>query len=660
MNDDLRKVADEISSRFKYMRGDKGKLEDKYQNLKQWQPGERGGKVARVAGLAGIDLAWFLFCLGKFGLKDLNKIFLDNRVIDKFKKENEQIITKDSDPAFNKFFDELKKSHPQAAATLHLWMLYALISFYIAGGVKIFKGKDNENNKTTTEQDDDFIQEEEINQEKQHSFASYQENLQSITPWLISELISAEGVHMENGMHTPYKDGNGIWTIGFGSTRLKDGSHVTANTPPITTEEAYELARWHLEEHETYFDLYCYSVADEKLKVRNTGEAFGLSSIVYNSGTKFIEAENDKNHRERFTLLREEYKKYGAAIPDSVVSRLFAEYPIVNKASFGKTWIDSGKPEDMAKAIGLYMADGNGMHWRRWLEAGLITGDIEPEDLLECPIKGMYDFYMYMGGYKEYKGSKKESKKLIKQKDKELKKSALWEKTADGWIPKKSTYRDFKKWLKNPKTKQAGTGIESEISRQKVKDFLPSQILQECMNGKCEIGIVSKQMKQKKDIEEKTYTIGYEDFYQIAMDNYNRGDYNGALIVLEEMVKDNPDNALLHNDMALIYNKMGEYDKAIEQVRIIVYEIGDKSQYGAAQYNAGMAYEKKGDVEQALKNYKLSLVNGNTAAREAIKRLTKKQNNTKSKKTAFGEGIKKIKAKQKNNIVYTKNNSYMT
>lgn len=44
----------------------------------------------------------------------------------------------------------------------------------------------------------------------------------------------------------PYDDGVGVWTIGYGSTFLKDGSRVTKDTPCITQAEADELMRYKL------------------------------------------------------------------------------------------------------------------------------------------------------------------------------------------------------------------------------------------------------------------------------------------------------------------------------------------------------------------------------------------------------------------------------
>lgn len=37
----------------------------------------------------------------------------------------------------------------------------------------------------------------------------------------------------------PYRDGGGVWTIGYGFTVTADGQHVRADTPPITQVDAY-------------------------------------------------------------------------------------------------------------------------------------------------------------------------------------------------------------------------------------------------------------------------------------------------------------------------------------------------------------------------------------------------------------------------------------
>ena len=489
MKSRFRKIINEISARYKFVSGAKGAIEKPYQQLKQSRPDGTWGKIGRVAGLGTIDLSWLLFCLAKYTAKDLNTIFLDNQIIDKLKEQKQKIEIKNGDSTVRQIFKSLQQSHPKTAARLHLWMLYTLIAGMTIGGVKISQNRNSNNNKVATEQTleqtPEQIPEQTVESPKKTSktLGDYKDLLRPITPWLVAQLISAEGVHMENGMHTPYQDSNGIWTIGFGSTRLKNGKPVTPDTKPITTEEAYELARWHLEDRETFFVLSCYGAANEDLLPKNTGEAFGLASIMYNSASSFIEDEKDYNHRERFELLRQEYKKNGENISDSTIIDLFNRYPIRSKTAFGRAWIDSNNPQDMADAIGLYMRGGKGMHWRRWLEAGLITGDILPEELLECPVGGLYDFYLYMGAWK----TKGVNAKYV-----------LWDKTPTGVTPKKETYQMFREWLANPKTKQKGTGIEGTISRPKVKDFLPVEVLEKCMHSECEIGYFQEDNNKSK------------------------------------------------------------------------------------------------------------------------------------------------------------------
>ena len=141
--DKLKKISSEISARYKYMRGDKGRLENLHEQLENWNPDDKLGKTRRIAGLGGIGLLWGLWCLLKFTAKDAkavgNTVFLDNPILDKLetKKSNIQIETKDS--KFKTYFKNLQKTNPRMAAKLHLWMLYALTGLLITGGVKIVK-----------------------------------------------------------------------------------------------------------------------------------------------------------------------------------------------------------------------------------------------------------------------------------------------------------------------------------------------------------------------------------------------------------------------------------------------------------------------------------------------------------------------------------------
>ncbi len=468
------------------------------------------------------------------------------------------------------------------------------------------------------------------------TYGAYLDKMQSITPFLIADLIAKEGVHVDpkTGLHTPYRDSRGIWTIGFGSTKLKDGTSVGPQTKPLTSDEAYELARWHLETEETYFVMYCYDVAVDGLDIETTREALGMGSIIYNAYSKLIEDPNDKNHRERFALLRRDFKEYGYALPDSIVRARFEKYPIQNTESFGRKWLARADAQVLGDRLGNFLAGGNGIQWRRWLEAGLLTGQITPEMLMDCPVNGMYEFYKCMG--------------------RDV--SAFFTGDAPNRKMNMATYRQFHKWLQNPVNENG----QSLRRWKRVRDYIPDDVMALCDNQKCELGNPAFQTHQRtesvKTIEKKTYVMGYDDMYNVAMAAYRDGDFTSAAGQFENMIKMYPDNALLRNDLAATYNNLGRYNDAIAQVKYILHTIGDKKQYGAAQYNAGVAYEALGNLDRALANYKLALANGNRAAQRAITRVT---NARQHRTRAFNNATINIGAQKNHNTPILQSLNYV-
>ena len=437
-------------------------------------------------------------------------------------------------------------------------------------------------------------------QEAQGTYRAFLNKIRPITPFIIADLIAKEGVHLdEHGLHKPYRDSGGVPTIGFGSTVLKDGSRVTMDTAPITTEEAYELARWHLEEAETYFVLYCYDVGLQNVDVNTTSEAFGMSSIMYNTYADIIEKPDDENYQNRFGELRKLLDEYGYAVSDEQVRHVFDKYPVTNLTSFGDAWINDSDANMMADKLGEFLAGGRGMQWRRWLEAGLLTGKITPQMMLDCPANGMYEFYKYMG----------------------KKKSAFFTGAVNSRQVNLDTYEIFQQWLKNPVDEKG----HSLTKWNKVGDCLPGDILAYCQGGECKFDNkdFNKHIDKRKKVELETYTLGYDAQYKNAIAQYNAGEYAGAAQSFQDMIKKYPNNALLHNDLAATYNKLGQYNDAVQQAREILHRIGDKSQYAAAQYNAGVAYEQLGDYDRALMNYKLSVKNGNSRVANDVARVQK-------------------------------------
>ncbi|MBO5704494.1 MAG: tetratricopeptide repeat protein, partial [Alphaproteobacteria bacterium] len=242
-------------------------------------------------------------------------------------------------------------------------------------------------------------------------------------------------------------------------------------------------------------------------------------------------------------------------------------------------------------------------------------------DLLECPASGMPEFFMLVGQERE---------------------NWFREDKNGNRTTNRETVKKFKNWLENPVNKHG----KSMADKKTAKDFLPDDVRQKCLNGKCQLAMddknifdfwnAKKEEQKHKEVEVKTYVIGYDEMYADALGSYKKQDFKQAAQKYENMIKKYPDNALLRNDLAATYNRLGRYDDAIKQVKEIVARIGDRSQYGAAQYNAGVAYEALGNWERALKNYKVAFANGNKNAKPGIDRVTNQMKFYKNQTNAGG------------------------
>lgn len=83
----------------------------------------------------------------------------------------------------------------------------------------------------------------------------------------------------------------------------------------------------------------------------------------------------------------------------------------------------------------------------------------------------------------------------------------------------------------------------------------------------------------------------------------------------------------IHNDKAITYYNIGEYEKCIQECREVL-KSGETEAYPAANFNAGKAYEKLNAPEKALKNYQLALKRSpdEPAYQKAVERLQKETN----------------------------------
>ncbi len=585
------------------------------QEIMRTQPDKWYGKAVKGVGLTMTGVAQFLFWATKY-------VALDNHALRAGERKLRDIQVRKNKDGENKKLQEFMKRYP----SLSSHMIYYAVILLLAGGVK------------AGVEISDLVEqikiEREVEKAKRGTYAEYVDKMRGALPYLVADLIAKEGVHVENGMHTPYLDGRGIWTIGFGSTVLKDRTSVNKNTPPITTQEAYELACWHIMQKETLFELWCYDVAFESVDISSASELVALLSAMYNVGTNLIESpyadgKKNRDYEERFAELHKLHQEKGDAITAEEVRAVFQKYPVKHMTSVGEVWLKGADKDVVANSFGEFLKGGNGLRWRRWLEAQVMKGNIQPEVFLKIPVGSFYEFYKKVGDERTNWFLGEKGERVVNDK----------------------TLDKFHVWLANPVDKSGKIALVGDNWRP-VLDWLPKDVAQQCLEGKCEIGAPSmwdnvfKSDSKKKEIEQveiKTYVIGYDEWYADAVGAYRAGDYNGAVEKYQNMIAQYPDNALLRNDFAATYNKLGQYNEAIAQAREVVQRIGDKSQYGAAQYNAGFAYEQMGNLQKALANYKLALANGNRRVQKDITRVSEKSKQ--AGKVAFNSGIKQVHQK---------------
>lgn len=75
----------------------------------------------------------------------------------------------------------------------------------------------------------------------------------------------------------PYQDIGGVWTIGYGFTRLPDGSPVTANTPPISKQTALTWL-------EHYLKNEIITIHQDVSVPLNANEEAAIMDFIYNLG----------------------------------------------------------------------------------------------------------------------------------------------------------------------------------------------------------------------------------------------------------------------------------------------------------------------------------------------------------------------------------------
>ena len=120
------------------------------------------------------------------------------------------------------------------------------------------------------------------------------------------------------------------------------------------------------------------------------------------------------------------------------------------------------------------------------------------------------------------------------------------------------------------------------------------------------------------DVEKYLTTDSRQQAYDKALKYYKAKDYDNALIWFNKVIELEGVSPELYNDLAITYIHQGYYDESIEMSKLAL-EIGSDYNASASYFNLGLAYEKKGNMRQALVYYRLAMNMGNGAAQSKIK-----------------------------------------
>ena len=571
--------------------------------IKDTKPKTIGGKIARGAGVATAGMTQFLLWLAKY-------ITLDNHITRGGEKLFSRVKVGKNKDGKDKKFPKFIKQNPNFTAIVSWWMLLA--SVY--GGYKVGQDLSSEDSEIKTRVES-VLQElrhhdgeiEDFKLDPNASAEDWNQQIDAIHPYVVAHIFSSEGFIADS-----YDDngGKGTATVGAGFT-IEDDIHikfaervlarpVSSTDFHITKSEARLLAdAWLREQVYPEMKKRFDKPLDYKLFTVLAVSAYNRGTNTFrdgNRGAPVRRAINDGKSQDKITqeFLRAfggtRSTKWGGLANKYAVCALYYDGTVKDTTILHAI---AEAPYTLDKPVKKYQQEHempSGYEKGRLLlygQDGRVNGIITPENINEMLLETKY---------RKTKGTIQEPVMV---------------------------------YLTPEEVDVITRGRKFESSPRKEIVHLTADDVQ------------NKQPVVKSD--------NYETLYENALALYKAENYTQAASEYEKLVADYPDNALLRNDLAATYNRLGRYNDAIKQAQEVVRRIGDKSRYAAAQYNAGYAYEQLGNLQKALANYKLSVANGNKKVNADVTRVRNMLNqktNDKAKRTAFNDAAIRIQAKQ--------------
>ncbi|MDR0803916.1 MAG: hypothetical protein LBO08_02405 [Rickettsiales bacterium] len=533
----------------------------------EWQPDTKTKKAARAAGISAAAMA-------RFALWAVKYLALDNHALRALENKLSKIKLPDGRAraiaAFHKKF-------PNSMAHVYYW---AILAVALHAGDKLDLGDkmiDGIKSVWSSAKDDldEWKSKKEAVDFTVHPTDTYQEFLQNINP--IMPHLAATVVLPESFRSAPYTDSKGIWTIGFGSTVLSDGTKVSKDTSPITESEAYAEVEKHIRDREVFMTLYVYCCHAGKPMGYNEILSFG--NTVYNSGTATFEGDSAKIQQgNRWHEFRKMYR--ADSLTRAAIDSMFVKYPLIKtSASPYQSWANGDSAKVCANKFANYLAGGGGLEQHRWMEACLLTGDLQACDLLDAPV----------GYFNEWRESQES---LITRGDPRTVKTELAVK--------------FQDWKNRSKYNK----------KRKVGDFLPPAVVALVGTGKVDNSRTLQWADAVAVANKDTAELAVLPA-QIALQEEK---FDSAVIKYRAVIAQDKNNLAAYSDLTYALVQDGDYDGALSVAADFkaLNVAKDKKTKAGVYYNAGLARQHKAEsamtIDDKIKNYKLAIANFKTAS----------------------------------------------
>lgn len=165
---------------------------------------------------------------------------------------------------------------------------------------------------------------------------------------------------------------------------------------------------------------------------------------------------------------------------------------------------------------------------------------------------------------------------------------------------------------------------------QDVKDIVPASVRQELYGTKKNTKVVANNARVE-NLDEKIKA------HDAAIEKYKSGDTIGARDDLLKLTKTNYNCALLQNDIAFMSYKIGEYKMAISSGKNALKLSENAQDSSAAFYNMGIAYEARGNYNDAVKNLQSAVAtSSNNTNKKALQRVLDLQSQQIKSRRVFG------------------------